>query len=155
MFPILHCSLSYFLALCDQWPQYGICEIVCGTLMSKLPIIRLYAPKIMGNSAFTYSFDCVFIALKGHCLYDLFLNTELAAVVNNSLNFLTEINNGNGIWTAYNFCFTHPPRDTPVPMSGASGYISLICFITNPKSSVFAAQYVLGVWNMTNHLQNI
>ena len=42
---------------------------------------------------------------------------------------------------------TYPPMDAPTPSNGASGYNFLICDTTWWRSSVFAAQNVLGVCN--------
>ena len=40
---------------------------------------------------------------------------------------------------------TNPPRETPTAIRGALGYVALIWFTTNSRSSVLAALYVLGV----------
>ena len=40
---------------------------------------------------------------------------------------------------------TYPPREIPVPTSGASGYLDFTYATTTVRSSVLAAQYVLAV----------
>lgn len=78
------------------------------------------------------------------------LNTQTKSLQNMCPARLTQSNSSyfNRIEIAMCIEKTYPPRDTPTPITGASGYFCLTWDTTNSRSSVLAAQYVLAVYDI-------